>query len=91
MKSVHAVSNRSMTFPELFQLPATVDLATAAKALGISAATAYKLLGRDEFPCRVLRTGYRYRVPTRALLVALQIEEIPLRADDVVIGTEAVA
>ena len=78
-----------MTFPELFQLPATVNLATAAKALGIALATAYKLVGSDKFPCEVLRIGSRYRVPTRALLVALHIEEIPLRADAVVHGVDA--
>ncbi|MBO0884625.1 MAG: helix-turn-helix domain-containing protein, partial [Mycobacterium sp.] len=75
-----------MTFPELFQLPATVDLTTAAKALGIHVNTAYKLVRRDKFPCTVLRPGWRYRVPTRALMLALHIDEIPLRLDDVASG-----
>lgn len=80
-----------MTFPELFRLPATVDLATAAKALGVHVNTAYKLLRRDAFPCPVLRLGWRYRVPTRALLLALRIEEIPVRLDDVVAGADFAA
>lgn len=80
-----------MTFPELFRLPATVDLTTAAKALGIHVNTAYKLLRRDAFPCPVLRLGWRYRVPTRALLLALRIEEIPVRFDDVAAGADFTA
>lgn len=79
-----------MTFPELFQLPATVNLATAAKALGIALATAYRLVGSNKFPCEVLHVGSRYRVPTRALLVALHIEEIPLRGDAVIDGADAI-
>lgn len=75
-----------MTFPELFRLPATVDLRTAAKALGIHVNTAYKLVRRAAFPCAVLRLGWRYRVPTRALLLALHIDEIPVRLDEVAIG-----
>ncbi|TCO58282.1 helix-turn-helix protein [Actinocrispum wychmicini] len=75
-----------MTFPELFRLPATVDLTTAANALGIHVQTAYKLLRSNAFPCSVLRLGRRYRVPTRALLLALRIEEIPVQLDDVTTG-----
>lgn len=80
-----------MTFPELFQLPATVDLATAAHALGVHVNTAYKLVRRDAFPCRVLRLGWRYRVPTRALMRAIGIEEIPIRLGDVNRGAEFAA
>ena len=71
-----------MTFPELFGLPVTVSLATAARAFGFSVNTAYRLVGRDAFPCRVLRPTHRYRVPTASLITALEIELQPVRADD---------
>ncbi|WP_370944790.1 helix-turn-helix domain-containing protein [Amycolatopsis sp. cg5] len=74
----------------MFKLPATVDLATAAKALGIHVNTAYKLVKRDAFPCQVIRVGHQHRVPTRALLRALNIEEIPVQFDDVSRGTDLV-
>lgn len=73
---------RALTFPELFGLPAVVDLATAAQAVGISVKTAYRLVKRGEFPCTVLRPGYRYRVPTMGLMRALEIEQIPVYLDD---------
>jgi hypothetical protein len=81
----------TMTFPELFRLPATIDMRTAAKALGIHVNTAYKLVRRDTFPCPVLRLGRRCRVPTKALLLALHIDEIPVRRDDVVTGADLAA
>jgi len=77
-----------VTFPELFQLPATIDLATAASAIGICVNTAYKLIQRDKFPCTVLRPGWRYRVPTMALMKALGIDCMPVRLDDVDGGAE---
>lgn len=80
----------TMTFPELFRLPATVDLTTAAAALGIHVNTAYKLVRQGTFPCPVLRMGWRHRVPTRALMRALGIDEIPVRPDDVGLGADAV-
>lgn len=83
-----ATAAGTMTFPELFRLPATVDMRTAARALGIHVNTAYKLVGRDAFPCAVLRVGWRHRVPTRALMLALHISEIPVHLDDVVGGAD---
>jgi hypothetical protein len=60
----------TMTFPELFALPVTVDLATAARALGISMTTAYRLTQRNAFPCAIMRPTYRYRIPTANLLTS---------------------
>ena len=71
-----------VTFPELFALPVTVSLTTAARAFGISMTTAYRLAGRGAFPCRVLRPTYHYRVPTASLIAALEIELHPVNADD---------
>ncbi|TGB05617.1 helix-turn-helix domain-containing protein [Streptomyces sp. MZ04] len=81
----------TLTFPELFCLPVTVDLRTAARALGISVATARRLLQRDAFPCPVLRPGYRYRIPTSALMRVLQVESRPVHVDDVHAGIEFAA
>jgi hypothetical protein len=52
---------------------ATVDLMTAARALGLGRTKAYELARRDEFPCRVIRIGETYRVPTPGLLELLGV------------------
>jgi hypothetical protein len=44
--------------------------------------TAYRLIGRNAFPCQVLRPTYRYRVPTASLITALEIDLHPVHADD---------
>ena len=68
-----------MNRAELLALPATVDLLTAAHALGIGRTTAYQLARAGQFPTPVLRLGARYRVVTSGLLTALQID--PTGAD----------
>ncbi|WP_282105053.1 MULTISPECIES: helix-turn-helix domain-containing protein [unclassified Crossiella] len=52
---------------ELSSLPVTVDLLTAARALGIGRTTAYTLAKRGEMPVKVLRLGKSYRVITSDL------------------------
>lgn len=52
---------------------ATVDLLTAAAALGIGRSLAYRLAAEGEFPAPVLRLGSRYRVPTEPLRELLGI------------------
>jgi hypothetical protein len=52
---------------------ATVDLMTAAAALGLGRTKAYELARRKEFPCRVIRIGGVYRVPTAGLLELLGV------------------
>jgi hypothetical protein len=52
---------------------ATVDLMTAAAALGLGRTKAYELAKRDEFPCRVIRIGDVYRIPTAGLLELLGV------------------
>lgn len=49
----------------------TVDLMTAARALGLGRTKAYDLARRQQFPCRVIRIGDTYRVPTAGLLKLL--------------------
>lgn len=62
-----------MTVAELLALPVVVDITTAVRALGLGRSTGYELARRDEFPCRVLRVGSSYRVPTAELLRLLGI------------------
>ena len=64
-----------MTTVSISQLraTATVDLMTAAAALGLGRTKAYELAKRDEFPCRVIRIGDVYRIPTAGLLELLGV------------------
>ena len=66
-------TRRGMTRAELLALPVTVDIGTAARALGLGRSTGYELARRREFPCRVLRVGSSYRVPTADLLRVLGV------------------
>ena len=59
-----------ITIAELRATP-TVDLMTAAAALGMGRTKAYDLARRDQFPCRVIRIGETYRIPTPGLLELL--------------------
>ena len=51
----------------------TVDLTTAAAALGMGRTKAYELARDNRFPCRVLRIGEVYRIPTAGLLELLGV------------------
>jgi excisionase family DNA binding protein len=64
-----------MSRAELLALPVTVDIGTAARALGLGRSTGYELARRGEFPCRILRLGSSYRVPTAELLRVLGIAQ----------------
>jgi excisionase family DNA binding protein len=50
-----------------------LDLTTAAGLLGIGRTTAYRLARAGTWPCRLIRIGTTYRVPTRDLLALLGI------------------
>jgi hypothetical protein len=63
-----------LTREEMLHLPATVDITTAARALGLGRSTGYELARRGECPCRVIHVGHTYRVPTAELLRVLGIE-----------------
>jgi hypothetical protein len=56
-----------MTREELRALPVSVDLLTAARALGIGRTKAYELARSGRFPCRLVRHGRTYTVPTAGL------------------------
>lgn len=58
----------NVSVEDLRQMPAVVDIVTAGQILGIGRTKAYELAKRDQFPCRVLRIGALYRVPTAELM-----------------------
>ena len=60
------------TLAEVRTWPATVDIAAAARALGVSRSHAYALVERGEFPAKVLPVGHRLRVITASLIAVLE-------------------
>ncbi|WP_274558158.1 DNA-binding protein [Streptomyces spiramyceticus] len=63
-----------MTLEELLELPPTVNVVTAARALGISAHKAYELIRTGTFPVKVLSLGQTVKVPTAGLWAALGVQ-----------------
>lgn len=64
----HAGTRASAAPRTLADLPPVLDLATAARLLGIGRTTAYQLVRADAWPTRVLRLGRQIRIPTAQLL-----------------------
>jgi excisionase family DNA binding protein len=58
---------QTMQYEDLNTLPTVVSITTAARALGLSRTYAYELAKRGDFPCRLIRVGTAYRVPTTEL------------------------
>ena len=58
---------QTMRYQDLDALPTVVSIMTAARALGLSRTYAYELAKRGDFPCRIIRVGTVYRVPTAEL------------------------
>jgi excisionase family DNA binding protein len=65
-----------LTFGELHALPTVVDLMTAARALGIGRSKAYQLAHDGQFPCRIIRIGTHYNIPTADLLRLLGVTPV---------------
>ncbi|MEO3827371.1 DNA-binding protein [Actinomadura sp. B10D3] len=63
-----------MTPAEIRMLPAMVDVVTAGRAIGVGRTKSYALARAGEFPCRVLRIGGSYLVPTAGLLALLGLD-----------------
>ena len=63
-----APASTGLRLSDLQALPPTIDVETAAAILGIGRTLAYQLAKQDRFPCRVLRIGRRYLVPTAELV-----------------------
>jgi hypothetical protein len=59
---------------EVSRLPAVVDLVTAGRALGLGRTKCYQLARAGEFPCRIIRVGRSYLVPTAELLTLLGLD-----------------
>lgn len=62
-----------MTLDELLALPPTVNVTTAARALGIGVHKAYKLIKEGSFPVQTLTMGSTVKVPTAALWRVLEV------------------
>jgi hypothetical protein len=56
---------------ELSRLPILLDVATAARVLGIGTNKAYELIRVNRFPVQVLHLGRVIRIPTEPLLELL--------------------
>ncbi|MEU0722770.1 DNA-binding protein [Streptomyces sp. NPDC006140] len=63
-----------MGLEELLSLPATVNVTTAGRALGIGRDKAYELIRSGAFPVRTLVLGGTTRVPTAELWKVLGVE-----------------
>lgn len=72
-----------MEMKELLALPVAVDLRTAARALGITANTAYAMVGNDTFPCPVRRYGREWRVSRASIFRELDLDPLMVAADAV--------
>lgn len=59
------------TLSEIRQWPATVTVAEASRAFGISRSHGYDLITRGEFPARVLVVGNTKRVVTASIVALL--------------------
>lgn len=63
-----------MTAEQLLDLPAVVDLPTAADILGVGHSSAYELVRSGQWPTPVLRLGRLIRVPSAPLLALVGVE-----------------
>lgn len=59
---------------ELAAMPPTVNVETAARALGVSRSACYQAIADDEVPFRVIVVGRRLRVVTASLIALLDPE-----------------
>lgn len=57
----------AMTLAEVRELPATVNVPTAARALGVGSSTLYDALSTGKAPVKALKVGGRIRVLTSDL------------------------
>jgi predicted DNA-binding transcriptional regulator AlpA len=57
---------------EVRSWPAAVDVADAARALGISRASAYQSISEGNFPVAVIKVNRRLRVITASLIEVLE-------------------
>lgn len=60
--------------------PATLTIQEAASLLGVGLSSAYEAARTGNFPTPVLKVNGRYVVPTKPLLDALGLDELPATA-----------
>ncbi|MDN4521421.1 DNA-binding protein [Mycolicibacterium austroafricanum] len=65
-----------MTPEEINALGVSTDLQVAARALSISKSAAYASARNGTFPCRVVKVGARYIVPTADLKAVLGLCDV---------------
>ena len=63
---------RRLTLAEVRELPATVDVETAAAVLGVSRRTAYEAITAGTFPATVIMVSRRKLVVTASLVALLE-------------------
>lgn len=63
----------TLTEEQVRTLPPAVDVPTAAAVLGVSRATAYRLIASGEWPTPVLRLGRHIRISRAALMAVLDL------------------
>lgn len=66
-----AVVKEALSLADVQTLPAVVDVVTAGRALGLGRTKSYELARAGTFPCRLIRVGKTYLVPTADLLTLL--------------------
>jgi hypothetical protein len=72
--TIGADMTRGVDRAEVLAWPASVDLVTAGRAFGLGRTKAHELARAGQFPVRVLRIGFRYRVVTADILAALRLD-----------------
>lgn len=75
MTTQEAAAVKALTVRDILDLPATVDVETASRALGFSRSFGYDLARTNQFPCRVIRAGRLFRVQTVDLRRVLGVED----------------
>jgi Helix-turn-helix domain len=63
---------RGLTLAQVRKLPATTDVATAARALGFGRSTSYEAIRTGEFPVKTISVRGRVRVLTADLIRVLE-------------------
>lgn len=69
---MRALRETGLTLAQVRKLPAAIDVSTAAKALGVSRASAYQSISEGTFPVAVVKVNRRLRVLTADLLRVLE-------------------
>lgn len=63
----------AMTRKQLLDLPATANLKTAFRAVGVGETKGREMVRNGTFPVRLLKVGKRYKVVTADLLALLGV------------------